>query len=395
MRRRNGKSSKQDEKAHASRRPLENSLSDYVLTQSRVKQRGVATWQDIGAKENSGLCSRQLRSPVKRLTIQPIAIDRDKRFRRKRGAQLDAALLPIKKKGGTTCIPTSGSRESRDSGLIDGAATLPSGPEIAEQMPASGYLAASAGTDWAELDSKDEELLEFLHACESFDDQTSEDASQSCTAKLTESKRVDGQPLASTANRDGLVEVACFPRSGEASAAERNIDGEPEAGRCDREVSTSANAAPGAVEESPMAIESADYPPSSRLAVHHPLETPGIPQREVENAGGSSDDRAASPVFSLPHPLPDPDHERTLADQPSMSVARSSPRGARARDAKASGGKARSRGVYLDEDYHFLMSLHRQLNGMPLVRKMKVKVKIQTLFYEELRARTREPRAAA
>lgn len=52
-------------------------------------------------------------------------------------------------------------------------------------------------------------------------------------------------------------------------------------------------------------------------------------------------------------------------------------------------------GVYLDEDYHFLMSLHHQLNKMPLVRKMKVKAKIQTIFYEELRTRICDPHIAA
>jgi len=273
-------------------------------------------------------------------------------------------LLPIKKKG-TTCIPTSDSRESRDSGLMGGAATLPNAPEIAVQTPASGFLALSE-TDWAKLDPKDEEVLEFLHAREGFDDQTSEDTSQPCLAEL--SKQADGQSFASL-NCVGSLEIP-FLR--------------------DREVSTSANAA--GAEESPVPI---DHPPISGWTVHRPFETPGISRCEVsmEDAGGrgTSFDRA----FSLSHCSPDPDHERTVADELAMSIARSSSRGALARNAEASGEKTRSRGVYLDEDYHFLMSLHRQLNGMPLVRKMKVKVKIQTLLYEELRARIREPRAAA
>jgi len=380
MRRRNGKSSKRGQKAQTGR-SLENSLSDFVLTQSRVKQRGAATWRDISArKESPRLRSRQLRSPVKRLAVRrPIAIDRDKRFRRKQRAQLDMdTLLPIKKKG-TMCIPTSGSRESSDSGLIGGAATLPSASEIAGQTPASGFL-ASAESDWAKLDPKSEEVLEFLHARESFDDQTSEDISQSCLAELSESEQADGQPFAST-NRVGPLEMPCLR---------------------DREVSTSANAASGAVEESAVEpIDGADRPPiSGRTAVHHLLETFGIPRREVpmEDPGGrgrSFDSRAANPASFLSHCPPDPEHERTLADELSMSIARSPSRGALARNAEASGEKTRSQGVYLDEDYHFLMSLHRQLNGMPLVRKMKVKVKIQTLLYEELRARIREPHAAA
>lgn len=54
---------------------------------------------------------------------------------------------------------------------------------------------------------------------------------------------------------------------------------------------------------------------------------------------------------------------------------------------KASRDKVDFQDVYLDENYHFLMSLYHRLNKIPLVRKMKVKAKIQMIFYEELCAR--------
>lgn len=432
MCRRTKNSSKRNRKTHARRsraaRGLRNSLSDFVLTQSKGDRRG-STWRNSTGKESSELFSRRVRSlATTGGRTKSIAIDRDKRFKRKRRPQLDMdaymdTLLPIKKKG-TTCIPTSGSRESRDRGIIGGGPrTLLNASEIAGQIPATKYLSSSGtgqtdvsvekniGTDWviADLDSRSEKVLKFLYVPENLETRTSEDNSHS--SHLTQLDKCRNE------DEDHRKSFAVKRREGSMPAARLStrsscIEGMLEAKRSDCaeiqcDVSRSANVVQGAIEES--SIEN-DYPPIGRGTVHHRFETPRVSarrkifteavERERTKTSFGHRDRhggIANPIFSFFH-RPDsrlPDNDLTLADK-SMSVARNSGGkfAMKKYDAEASGENVYSRGGYLDEDYHFLMSLHRQLNGMPLVRKMKVKAKIQTIFYEEVRTRIRKPRRA-
>jgi len=60
-------------------------------------------------------------------------------------------------------------------------------------------------------------------------------------------------------------------------------------------------------------------------------------------------------------------------------------------DDAANRENAKFQGVYQIEDYHFLMSLYRQLNEVLLMKKMKVKAKTRTISYEELRTRICDP----
>lgn len=432
-------------------RALRNSLSDFVLTQSRNNRK--LTWRDSD-KEILGLFSRRVQSlPATGGWTKSIAIDRDKRLGRKRRSNLDAymnTLLPIKKKS-TTCIPLSCSRESRNGSAAvafgaDGARVLSNISEIDKEISTRTYFRSNNDTRFEgngerliDQDSRSEKVLTFIRTSEGFRDETSGDESADASdlhlielskngkideihrKSFTEASYVELQPCSSKAEKK---EISI---KGKRSMRNSRIEGKSlkvkksDLTEIQHDVSGSAaNVARGAIEESSMTIESA-CPPIKR-AVYHQFVTSRISRDKIvaekeKSAAAIGNNRvcqsrdcvrhgeiANSRIFprrpnsccSLNNADNDRVHTRTLADKPSTSFTPK--RGKLRKDVggAASGENAKvSEGVHLDEDYHFLMSFHRQLNEMPLVRKMKVKARIQTMFYEELRARICDQHAAS
>lgn len=435
-------------------RTLRNSLSDFVLTQSRNNRK--LTWRND--KEMPGLFSRRVQSlPTTGGRTKSIAIDRDKRLRRKRRSKLDPYMdtLSLIKKKNTMCIPSSCSREeSRDDSAIASVAvnprTLSSISEIDKQI-STRCLRSNEVTyvdtkleentrdnSWITTDecSKDEKSLKFIRISESFKDETSEDESMDVLdlhfIELNKNEKVGKIDCKSHAKASYVVR-ACFPGEEEKDVlmeVERNkrnscIEGKLKAKSSDaaeiqHDVPKSAN-----VIDKPSITIKSDYSPIKH-AVYRRFETPRILQDEtfvkdvqrektepivnhqhfqsrdcVDHEGVANSSRNSSRNFSrqLDTYLLDPDYDRVRTFTDKLSTAASSAR-TRCKSGEDVGDEASSdnvdsQGVYLDEDYHFLMSLHHQLNKMSLVRKMKVKAKIQTIFYEELRARIRDPHNAA
>lgn len=420
-------------------RALRNSLSDFVLTQSRDNRK--LTWRNSD-KEILGLFSRRVQSlPATGGRTKSIAVDRDKRLRRKRRSNLDAymnTLLPIKKKS-TMCIPLSCSRESRNSSAIaygaDSAKALSNVSEIDKQIY-TRYFRSNNNTDIRfegnterrmiiDQDSRNEKVLKFICTFEGFKDETSGDesidASDLHLTELNKNGKIDEihrrnfagashvvQPCSSKAEKNEVL------IKGKRSMRNSCVEGKLKVKKNDfteiqYDVSESANVARNVIEKSSMTIESAHSP--IKLAVYRQFETCRIlhdkiftekeqmattignqdcQSRDCVQHGEIANSRSFSRQLNSYSLNNDRVQTRILADKPSRVTSFTPERCILRKDVGgvASSENAKSEGVHLDEDYHFLMSFHHQLNEMPLVRKMKVKAEIQTMFYEEfLRAR--------
>lgn len=433
---------------------LRNSLSDFMLTQSEDKRK--LRWRNDD-RDTWELFSRRVQSlPATGGRTRSSVIDRDKRLRRKRRSKLDAYMdtLSLIKKKSTMCIPSPCLRESsRDSSVVtsgaNSARTLSIISEIDRQtstqycgMNETVHVNTRPENDtencWvlAGQNSKDEKVLKFIHTSEGFKTETSGDESIDASdlrliELITNGRIGDGRQTASVETNCNAIQ-ACFSKAGEKeifTEVERDpcFEGKLKAKRSDsteiqRDVSKSANIVQGVIEKSSMAIESSCLP--IKHAIYHQFASRRILRDEIsvqteerEKTETTVDHRdyqsrdcvqyaevAKTKIFSrqLGSYSLDPDNDRmrtrTLADK--LSTAAFLDRISRCKSGKDVGGatsreNAESQGVYQDEDYHFLMSLHQQLNEMPLVRKMKVKAKIQTIFYEELRARICDPHTAA